>query len=54
MVDTIAVKEFLDQFNIKADVFGIRFRNDREKNQEALLLLEITPLQRELRLHSRL
>ncbi len=48
MVDAIAVKEFLDQFNIKAEVFGIRFRNDREKNQEALLLLDITPLQREL------
>lgn len=48
MVDAIAVKEFLNQFNIKAEVFGIRFRNDREKNQEALLLLDITPLQREL------
>ena len=48
MVDAIAVKEFLNQFNIKAEVFGIRFRNDREKNKEALLLLDITPLQREL------
>ena len=48
MVDVIAVKEFLNQFNIKAEVFGIRFRNDREKNREALLLLDITPMQREL------
>ena len=48
MVDIAAVKDFLDQFNLKADIFGIRFRNDREKNREALLMLDITPLQREL------
>ncbi|MBQ8704185.1 MAG: type II toxin-antitoxin system MqsR family toxin [Bacteroidales bacterium] len=34
--------------NIKAQVFGIQFRNDRKKNREALLLLDISPLQREL------
>jgi hypothetical protein len=32
MVTIEEVKAFLDQFNIKAQVFGIRFRNDREKN----------------------
>lgn len=40
MVDAIAVKEFLNQFNLKAEVFGIRFRNDREKNREALSILQ--------------
>lgn len=48
MVTTEEVKAFLDLFNIKAQVFGIRFRNDREKNREALLQLDITPMQREL------
>ena len=42
------VKAFLDLFNIKAQVFGIQFRNDREKNKETLRLLEISPLQREV------
>ena len=41
------VKTFLNQFNIKARVFGIRFRDDRPKNREAILELEITHLQRE-------
>ena len=43
-----AVKAFLDQFNIKAQVFGIRFRDDRPKNREAMSQLEITPMQREV------
>ena len=42
------VKAFLDQFNIKANVFGIIFRNDRDKNKDTLLLLDISPLQREM------
>lgn len=48
MVTIEEVKTFLDQFNIKAQVFGIRFRDDRRKNSEALLQLEITHLQREV------
>ena len=48
MVEIEEVKAFLDQFNIKAQVFGIQFRDDRPKNREALLLLDITPVQREL------
>lgn len=48
MVTIEEVKEFLDQFNVKAQIFGIRFRNDREKNKETLRLLEISPLQREV------
>ena len=42
------VKAFLEQFNVKAQIYGIRFRNDREKNKETLRLLEISPLQREV------
>ena len=48
MITVDEVKEFLNQFNIKAQIFGIQFRNDRKKNREALLLLDISPLQREL------
>ena len=29
-------------------MFGIRFRDDRPKNREALLQLDISPLQREV------
>lgn len=46
MITVDIVKEFLNQFNIKAQIFGIQFRNDREKNKETLRLLEISPLQR--------
>ena len=48
MVTTEEVKAFLDQFNIKAQVFGLLFRDDRGKNMETLRLLEITPMQREM------
>ena len=48
MVTIEEVKAFLDQFNIKAQVFGIYFRNDRGKNMEALKHLAISAFQREL------
>ena len=48
MVTIDEVKAFLEQFNVKAQVYGIRFRNDREKNKETLRQLEISPLQREV------
>ena len=48
MITIEEVKTFLDQFNIKAQVFGVRFRDDRSKNRKALLELDITPMQREL------
>ena len=48
MITVEEVKAFLNQFNIKAQIFGIQFRNDRKKNREALLLLDISPIQREL------
>ena len=48
MIGVDDVNSFLEQFNIKAQVFGIRFRDDREKNREALEELEIAPMQREV------
>ncbi len=48
MVGAEEVGRFLEQFNAKVKVFGILFRDDRAKNKEALLELEITPLQREV------
>lgn len=48
MVSIEEVREFLEQFNIKAQVFGIIFRDDRQKNRKALLELDITQMQREL------
>ena len=48
MVTKDEVKSFLDQFNIKAQVFGILFRDDRPKNRETLLEFGISLLQREL------
>lgn len=41
MVSIEDVKLFLEQFSIKTEVFGIIFRNDRPKNRETLLLLDI-------------
>ena len=48
MITVEDVKAFLDQFNIKAQIFGIHFRDDRQKNEDTLRLLNITPFQREL------
>lgn len=48
MITIEDVKAFLDQFNIKAEVFGIIFRDDRPKNRKALVQLELTQLQREV------
>ena len=48
MLEIEEVRAFLEQFNTKVQVFGILFRDDRPKNKEALQILDITPLQREL------
>jgi hypothetical protein len=48
MITIEEVRAFLDQFNAKVQVFGILFRDDRPKNKEALQILDITPMQREL------
>lgn len=48
MITIEDVKAFLNQFNIKAEVFGIVFRDDRPKNRKALVQLDLTQLQREM------
>ena len=48
MITKEEVQKFLEQFNAKVMVFGIIFRDDRQKNREALQQLDITPMQREL------
>ena len=48
MITKEEVQKFLEQFNTKVMVFGIIFRDDRQKNKEALQQLDITPMQREL------
>lgn len=40
------VLQFLRRFKDKARIFGIVFRDDRGKNTQSLLDLEITPLKR--------
>lgn len=40
------VEKFLEDFSLKVKIFGIRFRDDRGKNQNSLLELDITPMQR--------
>jgi len=42
------VHKFLSNLDAKSKISSIIFRNDRGKNQQALLDLEITPLQREI------
>lgn len=41
------VKQFLDNFKAKLSVWGVFFRDDRGKNTQALLDLDITPAYRE-------
>lgn len=48
MITEEDVKQFLYQFNTKAQIFGIYFRDDRGKNRETLQRLELLPKQREL------
>lgn len=40
------VQAFLNDFKVKASIFGIIYRNDRGKNTQALLDLEISQLKR--------
>lgn len=46
MITKKQVEKFLEEFSLKIKIFGIRFRDDRAKNQNALLELGITPAQR--------
>lgn len=46
MTSITEVIRFLNDFDAKYKVFGILFRDERQKNTKALLQLEITPLAR--------
>lgn len=46
MITKEDVEKFLEDFSLKVKIFGIRFRDDRSKNHNALLELEITPKER--------
>ena len=41
------VNEFLQIFKLKLDLWGVIFRDDRSKNAQSLLSLDITPVYRE-------
>jgi len=47
MVTKEDVEKFLSNFYVKVKIFGIRFRDDRDKNRNTLLDLEISPRLRE-------
>mgnify|MGYP006907950959 CR=1 FL=1 len=48
MTTKTQVEKFLKDFQIKAKVFGILFRDDRGKNKETLQQLELVPAYREV------
>lgn len=41
------VNRFLSAFKVKAEIFGIKYRDDRIKNRESLMRLGITGIVRE-------
>ncbi len=43
MTDKNNVKQFLDEFKIKLNVWGIYYRDERGKNMQTLLDLDIRP-----------
>lgn len=43
MITKEQVEKFLEDFSLKVKIFGIRFRDDRQKNQNSLVELGITP-----------
>ena len=43
MADLYDIESFLIDFKFKLDIFGILFRDDRNKNAHTLAMLEITP-----------
>lgn len=47
MAAAAEVQAFLEAFKAKLGVWGVVFRDDRGKNAQALLSLEITPAQRQ-------
>ena len=47
MITSEEVQKFLQDFKVKLDIWGVIFRDDRGKNAQALLDLDITPIYRE-------
>lgn len=47
MATIVEVQAFLQAFKAKLGVWGVVFRDDRGKNAQALLTLEITPVYRQ-------
>ncbi len=47
MITKEDVEKFLNNFYVKVKIFGIRFRDDRDKNRNTLFDLEISPRLRE-------
>ena len=47
------VKDFLDQFNAKMKIFGIKFRDDRQKNIKTLEQLDLYPAFRKIVIESK-
>ncbi len=47
MATSDEVQHFLQDFKTKLGIWGVVFRDDRGKNAQALLDLEITPINRE-------
>ena len=47
MITIDEVNKFLSEFKVKATVFGIKYRNDRIKNRDAMLSLGISNVIRE-------
>lgn len=47
MATSEGVHSFLQDFKVKLGIWGVVFRDDRGKNAQALLSLEITPVYRE-------
>ena len=46
MITKEQAEKFLEDFSLKVKIFGIRFRDDGQKNQNSLVELGITPNQR--------
>lgn len=47
MITKEDVERFLENFYVKVNIFGIRFRDDRDKNRQTMADLAISPVFRE-------
>lgn len=47
MITKEEVEKFLENFYVKVKIFGLRFRDDRQKNRDAIANMDISPKLRE-------